>query len=199
MADARSSFSRKNPEAALRAFRMAFGRSDAAKLVLKLTGPDEELARFERSVAALLGNDIEILKKQLSDTALADLYRSADAYLSLHRSEGFGLPLLEAMAHGMPVVATGWSGNLDFMPPDDCNLVPFRLVPVSDVSAIYSDSVWADPDIEAAATMLRRLANDTDYYARMAGAAHNCAAVAPSFPFTTPMAARTAPFVEAVA
>ena len=141
MADSRSSWSRKNPEGALRAFRAAFGSSPAARLVLKLGGRPEELHAFEASLGHLLdGDNIEIVRGHLDDDALAALYRRADVLLSLHRAEGYGLPMNEAMAHGLPVVATGWSGNLDFMDATDSCLVPYDLVPVSDASAIYAGS-----------------------------------------------------------
>jgi hypothetical protein len=82
------------------------------------------------------------------------------------------------------VVATGWSGNVDFMDATDSCLVPYRLVPVDDVSAIYSGSRWAEPDLDAAAQALRQLADDPALYARLAAAAHRRAAGAiPRFPF----------------
>jgi glycosyltransferase involved in cell wall biosynthesis len=185
MADSRSSWSRKNPEGALRAFRAAFGGSPAARLVLKLSGRAEELQALEASLGDLLdGDNVKLVRGHLDDAALAALYRSADALLSLHRAEGYGLPLNEAMAHGLPVVATGWSGNLDFMDVSDSCLVPYRLVPVADASAIYSGSRWAEPDLDAAAQALRRLANEPEFYSRLAAAAHRRASAAtPRFPF----------------
>ena len=103
---------------------------------------------------------MEQAMRPVYEAALDALYRSADVLLSVHRAEGFGLPLREAMSRGIPVVATGWSGNLEFM--DDANslLVPCRLIPVSDASAVYgSAGTWADPDLETAALLLRRLAS----------------------------------------
>lgn len=188
MADSRSSWSRKNPEGAVRAFRTAFGSSPAARLVLKLGGRTQELGAVEGSLGDLLrGGNVEIVRGHLDEAELAALYRNADVLLSLHRAEGYGLPMNEAMAHGLPVVATGWSGNLDFMDESDSCLVPYRLVPVNDVSAIYSDSTWAEPDLDAAAQALRRLADDPSLYARLAAAAHRRAsAAAPRLPFATP-------------
>ena len=185
MADSRSSWSRKNPEGALRAFRAAFGTSSAVRLVLKLSGRVEELCAFEKSFGDLLDCDnVEIVRGHLDSTTLAVLYRNADVLLSLHRAEGYGLVMNEAMAHGLPVVATGWSGNLDFMDASDSCLVPYRLVPVSDTSAIYSGSTWAEPDLDAAAQALRRLASEPQFYARLAAAAHRRATAAtPRFPF----------------
>jgi glycosyltransferase involved in cell wall biosynthesis len=194
MADSRSSWSRKNPEGALRAFRAAFGESPAARMVLKLSGRADELRAFEASLGDLLDSaNVELVRGHLDDAELAALYRSADVLLSLHRAEGYGLPLNEAMAHGLPVIATGWSGNLDFMNASDSCLMPYRLVPVADSSAIYGGSCWAEPDLDAAAQALRRLADEPGFYSRVATAAHRRASAAmPRFPFPIPLdAART--------
>lgn len=186
MADTRSSLSRKNPEGALRAFRAAFGTSSAARLIIKLSGRAHEIRALEQSLSSLLGGgNVEVIRIRLDEAGLAALYDRTDALLSLHRAEGYGLPLAEAMARGLPVVATGWSGNLDFMSEADSCLVPCRLVPVNDASAIYGGSTWAEPDIDAAAHALRRLCLDEAYYARIAAAAHRRAGDAkPRFPFT---------------
>ncbi len=87
---------------------------------------------------------------------------AADIVLSLHRSEGFGLVLAEAMRLGKPVVATGWSGNMDFMDESSAMLVPYRLIEARDPRGVYQapGAMWAEPDIAAAASMLRRLADD---------------------------------------
>ena len=182
MADSRSSLSRKNPEGALYAFRKAFGASRGARLVLKLSGRQDT---FPPSLAKRAsGGNIETIRTHLDDAALTKLYQRADVFLSLHRAEGFGLPMLEAMSHGVPVVATDWSGNREFMDPSNSHLVPCRLVPVNDASAIYAGSVWAEPDLDAAAHGLRRLAEDAEYYARLAAAAHRRAVTWVSrFPF----------------
>ena len=188
MADSRSSLSRKNPHGALRAFRAAFGASPSARLVLKLAGDAKEFFALEEEISdGVASGNVEIVHEHLDDAALAALYQDADVFLSLHRAEGFGLPMNEAMAHGIPVVGTGWSGNLEFMSASDSCLVPYRLVPVSDASAIYGGSTWAEPDIDAAAQALRRLADDPDYYARLAAAAHRRVSNStPYFPFVAP-------------
>lgn len=188
MADSRSSWARKNPEGAVRAFRAAFGTSANVRLVLKLGGREADQRLLEASLAGMIASDnISVVRGHLSDAALDDLFRVSDVLLSLHRAEGYGLPMAEAMAHGIPVVATGWSGNLEFMGHDESVLVPCKLIPVKDESGIYRGSVWAEPDIDAAAVALRRLADDPAYYARMADAAYRRAAEArPRFPFALP-------------
>jgi glycosyltransferase involved in cell wall biosynthesis len=175
MADSRSSFARKNPLAAIAAFRAAFGGGDQARIILKLNGagPEAEAIR-----AALVGLPHQVISEFLDDDGIAALYRSADALLSLHRAEGFGLPILEAMAHGLPVIGTNWSGNTDFMTEANSLPVPYRLVPVEDSAEIYSGSVWAEPDVDTAALLLRRLAEDPALHASLSQAAHASASEA---------------------
>ena len=87
--------------------------------------------------------------------------------LSLHRAEGFGLVLAEAMLLGKPVIATGWSGNMGFMDAASAATVGYRLVPVEDARQVYRDSYWAEPDVADAAAHLRRLADDAETRAAM--------------------------------
>ena len=185
MADSRSSLSRKNPEGALRAFRTAFGTSSAARLIVKLSGRPQDVRALEVSLGDLIDcGNVEILHAHLDNGALAALYDRTDVLLSLHRAEGFGLTMAEAMAHGVPVVGTGWSGNLDFMSEADSCLVPYHLIPVDDAASIYAGSTWADPDVDAAANALNRLFLDKGYYAQIAAAGHRRASRAePHFPF----------------
>jgi glycosyltransferase involved in cell wall biosynthesis len=184
MADSRSSFTRKNPAGSLSAFRMAFGTSRAARLLLKLNGTADQLRDLENSFGDLSGSNVEIMRGFLTPAELCAVYNQTDVLLSLHRAEGFGLPMLEAMARGIPVVATGWSGNLEFMSATDSCLVPYRLVPVADRSGVYDGSVWADPDIASAASALSSLSADTDRFSRLAAAAHRRVSTAsPRFPF----------------
>ncbi|MDD2704750.1 MAG: glycosyltransferase family 1 protein, partial [Acidocella sp.] len=85
-------------------------------------------------------------------------------------SEGFGLIPAAAMLLGRPVVATGWSGNLEFMAPEVSGLVSYRLIPATDPRGTYDmpKASWADPDVEDAAAQLRHLAGDSDARLAMA-------------------------------
>jgi glycosyltransferase involved in cell wall biosynthesis len=170
MADSRSSFTRKNPAGAIEAFHRAFGHSPHARLIVKINGTissDDPVVRAARQAP-----NVEVRVAFLDDEAMRELYRSADVLLSLHRAEGFGLPMLEAMAHGVPVVATGWSGSTDFMTAENSMVVPFDLVPVRDAAGIYVGGDWAEPDLDAAAAALRTLAFDESRYDEIARAAH---------------------------
>ena len=156
-----SSFLRKNPVAAIMAFRAAFGESDAAELVLKISDGARYPAERDRIHAAIAGaRNIRLIDAVWDRAALQELLASADAYLSLHRSEGFGLTLAEAALAGIPVVATNWSGSTDICPPELCYPVDHALVPFNDPHPAYAGlrrARWAEPDVAHAAEQLRRI------------------------------------------
>ena len=114
--------------------------------------------------------DVVVLDGYLDDQAVSEMLGSADCYVSLHRSEGFGLTLAEAMAWGRPVIGTAYSGNLDFMTPDNSYLIPFdwSQVPHS-LSRIYPlGARWAEPKIAEAAEAMRSVYEDREEAARRA-------------------------------
>lgn len=160
--NAGSGFVRKNPIAAVRAFRRA-NRAGLARMICKAAGGNTA-PELMAGLKAEIGDrgDVTLLSESLSDAAMSELVANADIVLSLHRSEGFGLLPAQAMAAGKPVVATGWSGNLDFMTPDDSVLVNYALIPVNDPQGLYSGGVWAEPDIEDAAAKLAELIADPE-------------------------------------
>jgi glycosyltransferase involved in cell wall biosynthesis len=164
--DANSGVRRKNPVAVLKVFRAAFD-DDHAKLLLKVRhfSVIEDLAhRGDVGAAQLLklvrGDARIVLEVQdLSANATLGLTEMSDCHLSLHRAEGFGLGMAEAMALGIPTVGTGWSGNLDFMTPSTAWLVRPRLQTVQ--HGDYLDGTdgctWADPDMNEAVEALRHV------------------------------------------
>lgn len=107
-------------------------------------------------------SNIQLVEALFSDEEITSFQRIADVYLSLHRSEGYGLNIHECLEMGIPAIATGWSGNMDFMPRyEHAHPVPYRLVPYEDYLHTYegSDLEWADPDIDAATDRLRSVAD----------------------------------------
>jgi glycosyltransferase involved in cell wall biosynthesis len=110
----------------------------------------------------------------LSHQENQSLLDQCDILLSPHRSEGFGLHLAEAMARGKCVIATGWSGNLQFMSYECAALLPYTLVPLHDPAGVYPQmrgAFWAEPDLKAGAGALAELAADADKRRRMGAAA----------------------------
>jgi glycosyltransferase involved in cell wall biosynthesis len=161
-----SSFARKNPFAAVAAFRGAFGERPDRILVLKVGHPDHAPEDFARLAQMAQAPNIHIDTRVLPPEDRHALTACADIVLSLHRGEGFGLVLAEAMLLGKPVVATGWSGNTDFMDASNSALVRYRLAPARDDRSVYH-GLWAEPDVADAANLLRKLADDPALRRRM--------------------------------
>jgi glycosyltransferase involved in cell wall biosynthesis len=176
--DVSSQVERKNPFGLISAFRRAFGSSRDAILVLKFTNAEydrEAVTRLYRSVEDL---NALMLDGYLSREELAGLMRAADCYVSLHRSEGFGLTIAEAMALGKPAIATHYSGNVDFMTPANSYPVDYRVVPIGrDYGPYLQGSSWAEPDVEQASALMRHVVEDrADAAARGRQAAADLAA-----------------------
>ncbi len=169
-----SGFTRKNPVAAVKAFRRAFGSDSTCMLVIKTSESD----RYPQGMAELRAaigqsTNIRIIDEALPMAQRWALIQRADVVLSLHRAEGFGLVLAEAMLMGKPVVATGWSGNMDFMNPHNSVPVPWEPVPCLDPQFTYHAPhlYWAEPSVDAAAEALQNLRTDSHYYRTIAQAA----------------------------
>ena len=161
-----SMISRKNPWAVVCAFRAAFpqneGKFARAKLVIKSV--QSELFDHEKTTlnALAVGDSrIVFMDRFMSRNEVMGLQMSADCYVSLHRSEGFGLGMAECMAIGKPVIGTAYSANLDFMNESNSLLVDYSLIPVKpgEYPDTY-DQVWADADVDSAARHMRRVFTD---------------------------------------
>jgi len=162
--DLRSTLARKNPLAALEAFRLATARTRrGAILVFKTVGGAENPAALAGLRTAVGGAaDVVLIDEALSAADRDRLLASCDILLSLHRSEGFGLLLAEAMAAGKAVVATAWSGNLDFMDDQTGVLVPYTLIPVDDPQGLYRGGLWAQANVAVAGRALAELIDDDE-------------------------------------
>lgn len=172
--DTLSSLARKNPIGCVRAFRLAFPQgTEPAALVIKTMRTIMDADAWA-AVADEIGSDprIIVIDDTLRRGAVLDLYRACDIFVSLHRAEGFGRGLVEAMLLGRPVIATGYSGNMDFTVPATAALVDYDLRPVLEGEYTYgAGGRWAEPDLEHAAWQMRRLAADYDYRSSLASTA----------------------------
>ena len=159
--DFHSHIERKNPAAAIAAFRRAFSPGDPARLVLKCVNGDSNPQGFRQLQQLARGAQIEICDGYWTAEEIRDLTAACDAYLSLHRSEGLGLTITDAMASGKPVIATGWSGNTDFMNVNNSYPVRCELVHIDQSVGPYSaGETWAEPSIEHAAECMRAVYED---------------------------------------
>ena len=172
-----SSYYRKNPDGAARAFAEAFGDRLNVKLVFK-TSAAKELPAFVKRLKALIGElglaeRVIFVDHFLLQDELVALTDACDVYLSLHRGEGFGIGVAEAMSLGKPVVVTDYSSTTEFCNSDDAMPVPYRIEPVphiDDGRPFYRHvKAWPEPDVHAAAAALRRLYDDRAF-ARELGA-----------------------------
>lgn len=172
--DTRSFIRRKNPMGAIEAFRRAFPdpEADNVRLVLKSHGPlEDDLARRVFAEAAATPGVI-VRHQVFSGSEMADFQEGIDILLSPHRSEGFGLNIAQAMARGKAAVATGWSGNTDFMSAETGILLSYDLRPLAPGDYPFAEGqVWAEPDLDQAAAALARLVREPDERARLGAAA----------------------------
>jgi glycosyltransferase involved in cell wall biosynthesis len=164
---------RKNPMRTVEAFVRAFPEPGSARLVIKSINGDKKQADRERLRYLVSGrDDIVLVERYLAREELDALMHRADAYVSLHRSEGFGQTLAEMMAIGKPVIATAYSGNLEFTRPDNSYLVAATTTPVPPGNAPYlPPSQWGEPDLDEAVAAMRAVVDDPAEAARRAGLA----------------------------
>ncbi|MCF4130228.1 glycosyltransferase [Methylobacterium sp. SyP6R] len=167
--DSFSFIERKNPIATIEAFLAAFpDRRQNASLIIKTQNrtrvPDPHQVALWKRIDQLIKQDprIILLNETLRYSDLLSLKKACDCYVSLHRSEGWGFGMIEAMQLGCPVIATGYGGNMDFCTPETAYLVDYDLVGVRTEEYIFVErgSRWADPDVMQAAAAMRQVAAD---------------------------------------
>jgi glycosyltransferase involved in cell wall biosynthesis len=164
-----SDIQRKNPFAAIEAFTQAFAGDSRSHMVIKVNNTSTGGAKAEELSRFCAGRErIHVIDQTLSYVDVLSLYASCDVFVSLHRSEGHGLGLMEAMALGKPTIATAWSGNMSFMDHTNSCLVGYDLIPVEGTLSVYRkeyldmEGVWANPDIAEAAAWMKKLADEED-------------------------------------
>lgn len=170
MYDFKSISERKNPGGALEAYKKAFPaeRQDVG-LVIKVNHlkGNQELQRLQEELGAY--KNVYFLTENMSWLEVESLIKSVDVLISLHRSEGFGLPMAEAMALGTPVVCTNWSATTEFMDETCACLVGYQLITLEKrVGPYKKGSRWADADVEQAARYIAELSEEKEHYRELA-------------------------------
>lgn len=171
MYDVQSYTLRKNPQAVVEAFKLAFAKNDSrVGLVLKVNNTNfkpEDMLSLRQLVEE--HNNIYLIDRVLSRIEVNSLLQNVDCFVSLHRAEGFGLGLAEAMYLGKPVIGTNWSGNTDFMNASNSCPVNYQLVSVGqDWGPYKSYQTWAEPDVNHAAEYMRKLVHDPQWRSTIA-------------------------------
>lgn len=161
--DFMSFFERKNPLAVIRAFREAFQANEDAMLLIKSSNGAHFPEQLGQMKLEAEGARIRFIDDYLERNELRNLLRICDAYISLHRCEGFGLAIAESMSMGKPVIATGFSANLDFMSWDNGLLVRHEFTEIErDIGPYERGQLWAEPDVAHAAECIQRIYGDAD-------------------------------------
>ncbi len=168
MYDTNSTMERKNPVGAINAYKKAFGEDEnGTGLVIKVNNPTEKDMDRIRSECEGLGN-VYFITDTLGRNEVNSLVAVCDAFVSLHRSEGFGLVIAEAMALGTPVIATDWSANTDFMNSENSCPVGYSLVEIREDCFCYkAGQRWAEADTDEAAEYMKRLLSDGEHRERI--------------------------------
>lgn len=168
MYDNNSISERKNPMGVITAFKKAFSKDETnVGLVIKVNSPDkQELARLQSLLDGY--ENIYFVTETMEKRRVNSLIQCVDVVVSLHRAEGFGLVLAEAMYLGVPTIATNWSSNTEFMNPDVACMVDYQLIELEkDMGPFKKGQCWADADLDQAANYMRCLSQDRDYYEKM--------------------------------
>lgn len=165
MYDQSSCMERKNPIGVLNAFKMAFEKeNENVGLVIKINNPTPESRKQIRSVLDGYTN-VYLIEETLSRDEVNSLTKCVDVVVSLHRAEGFGLVLAEAMLLGTPTVATNWSSNTEFMNENVACMVDYELITIEkDMPPFKAGNRWADANLDQAAGYMKKLYEDKEYY-----------------------------------
>ena len=172
--DFQSSIARKNPQAAIDAFLEAFPlpNNNSYIVIKSINGHLHPQAFQQLELQALNHPHVLLMDRQLSSEEMRGLLQCVDCYVSLHRSEGLGLGMAEAMYLGKPVIATAYSGNLEFMNEGNACLVSYSKIAVSDGEYLdQKNQVWADPNIHEASQYMQKIFNDFEFRNQLGNAA----------------------------
>jgi glycosyltransferase involved in cell wall biosynthesis len=163
MFDTNSVLQRKNPLGVLRAFKAAFADGDASvALVMKFNNPDYRDPLMQSLCEEMRGlENVVVIDRIMNRAEVTSLIKACDCFVSLHRSEGFGLGPAEAMSLAKPAIITNWSGNVDYMTPDNSIAIDYELVQLGqDYGPYKAHQHWAEPDLDQAAHWMKKLRDD---------------------------------------
>lgn len=175
MGDTQSHLQRKNLMGTVRAFKMVFSSDDSSVgLVLKINNPNhrqEEIEAVRREIGGY--QNIHLMDRFMSREEINSLLTITDCYVSLHRSEGFGLGPAEAMSLGKPVIVTNYSGNIDYMTPHNSIGIDYQLIQVARGEYAYYEEgqQWAEPDLEQAGYWMKKLTQEPELARKIGGLA----------------------------
>ena len=163
--DVRSYVTRKNPKAVIAGFRRLLGArlNKSIRLVLKVNGADNAPEAIRQLHAEIedIADYVSVFHEMMTDNEVKNLVRCCDCFVSLHRSEGFGRGIAETMALGKPVIATGYSGNMEYMNKEVSFPIAYELIPLSEGEyPHWENQVWADADVGEAVHYMSRLIDD---------------------------------------
>lgn len=162
--DSGSMIERKNPMAVIEAYKQAFDNSENVGLVIKMNGYNENDVNYLHSLLEGYQN-IYIITESFSKVEVNSLIRCVDVVVSLHRAEGFGLVLAEAMLNETPCIATNWSANTEFMNEDVACMVDYVMLRIEKEIGPYTPgNYWAEADVQDAARYMKKLYEDPAYY-----------------------------------
>ena len=157
-----SIFERKNPLGVIKAFKQAFPNNEKVSLVIKCINHKDFSSDFKK-LQKETNENIHLITDILSKDDLLSLIASCDCYVSLHRSEGFGLTIAEAMFAGKPVIATNYGGNTDYMSLNNSYPVKYSLVELDkNYGAYEKGQIWAEPDTNHASQLMKNIFENPD-------------------------------------
>lgn len=175
MYDSNSTTGRKNPQGAIEAYKRAFPvERDDCGLVIKVNNAKkEDIVKLQQDLTGY--HNVYFITEVLDKERVNGLIHNVDVFISLHRAEGFGLVMAEAMLLGIPCVATNWSSNTEFMTEDSACMVKYDLIKNKKTEGLYKKGcIWADPNIDDAAFYIRKLKEDREYYKKKKTAGKEC-------------------------
>ena len=158
----------KNPLGAIKAFKSAFSHDDdKVGLVVKINhGSREDIAFLQQELKDY--HNIFFITHTMDKTEVNSLIADADVFVSLHRAEGFGLVMAEAMLNGTACIATDYSSNTEFMDAETACMVDYKLIELTGDTGFYpKGSKWAEPDYDQAAEYMRRLLKEPEFYSEI--------------------------------